>query len=203
MKTLVMKKKQIIEQVWEEDRIFLFIDLNNSSHLAEKLGNRSFSYLITQCIADIYPLIHKYKAQLYQIVGDEIVLSWTKSDCPITTPVAQLFFDFEKHLKKSAQKYQKYFGTIPTFKATAHLGKVAVSINHLVPDEPIYRGDVLNTCGGLFELCKTLDKSLVVTENFINHLDVPNDFQVEPLGRFLIKGKANFENVYSLKSSCR
>jgi len=200
MKTLAMEpqKATMNETVWEEDRIFLFIDLNNSTYLAEKLGNKLFSYLITQCVADIYPLLHQYKAQLYQIVGDEIVLTWRRSDCTDTAKVVQLFFDFEKRLLNATGSYRANYGLVPTFKATCHLGKVAVSGNIFSADEPVYRGDVLNTCGGLFKLCKALDKRLAVTEAFVKEIRKPTTLNIVPLGRYLIKGKQNYEAVYTI-----
>ena len=200
MKTLAMEpqKATMNETVWEEDRIFLFIDLNNSTYLAEKLGNKLFSYLITQCVADIYPLVHQYKAQLYQIVGDEIVLTWRRSDCTDTGKVVQLFFDFEKRLLNATGSYRTNYGLAPTFKATCHLGKVAVSGNIFSADEPVYRGDVLNTCGGLFKLCKALDKRLAVTEAFVKEIRKPTTLSIVPLGRYLIKGKQNYEAVYTI-----
>jgi adenylate cyclase len=200
MKTLAMETNRIItsEMVWEEERVFLFIDLNNSTYLAEKLGNKLFSYLITQCVAEIYPLVHQYKAQLYQIVGDEIVLTWLKSECSDVARVAQLFFDFEKKISNSAVNYRQCYGLLPTFKAACHLGKVAVSANIFAADEPVYRGDVLNTCGGLFKLCKALDKRMAVTEAFVNEMKTPAPFRVLPLGRYLIKGKQNYENIYTV-----
>ena len=198
MKALSMKKSHEIDEVWEEERIFLFIDLNNSTHLAEKLGNKLFSYLITQCVADIYPLIHQYKAQLYQIVGDEIVLSWTRQDCRNTANVLNLFFDFRDKLLLRSASYLNEFGHLPTFKATCHLGKVAVSSNIFNVDEPVYRGDVLNTCGGLLKLCKTLDQSLIATDDFVNSLDHPPYLIIQPLGRYMIKGKIKHENVYGM-----
>lgn len=202
MKTLSMKKSHDIDDVWEEERIFLFIDLNNSTYLAERLGNKLFSYLITQCVADIYPFIHQYKAQLYQIVGDEIVLSWARQDCRDTADVLNLFFDFRDKLLLRSVSYLREFGYAPKFKATCHLGKVAVSSNIFIADEPVYRGDVLNTCAGLLKLCKTMDQSAVITEDFVKALHPSqNELNIKSIGRYMIKGKLNHENVYSVNRS--
>jgi adenylate cyclase len=199
MNSLVSKKLHKMDEIWEEERIFLFIALNNSTYLTQKLGNKLFSYLITQCVADIYPIIHQYKAQLYQIAGDEIVLSWARQDCRNTGDVLNLFFDFRDKLLLRTAAYKKDFGNMPIFTATSHLGKVAVSSNIFRADEPVYRGDVLKTCGGLLKLCTALDKPIIVTEDFINSLSKSHDFTIQPLGRYLIKGKPDHENVYGVQ----
>jgi adenylate cyclase len=198
MKAASMKKSIEFNDVWEEERIFLFIDLNDSTFLAEKLGNKLFSYLITQCVADLYPLIHQYKASLYQIVGDEIVLCWAKQDCCDNADILNLFFDFSDKLLLRSSIYKEEFGHAPTFKATGNIGKVAVS-SSFNSNEPIYRGDVLNTCGGLLSLCKTLNKPLIVTESFINSLGTNHaSVNVQPIGRYLVKGKSKHENIFSI-----
>jgi adenylate cyclase len=199
LKVKESESNKVGEAVWEEDRIFLFIDLNNSTHLAEKLGNKLFSYLITQCVADIYPILHKYSARLYHIVGDEIVLSWLRAECKDTTDVVHLFFDFENQLRQSAEMYERTFGVVPIFKATCHLGKVAVSSDIFTADEPVYRGNVLNTCGGLFKLCRVLNKPMIVTEAFVNSINTPQYLNIQNLGRYLIKGKLNYENVFGVE----
>lgn len=60
----------------EEDRIFLFLDLNSSTVLAEELGHIRYSELSKCCLADLALSVKKYKATVYQYVGDEAVLSW-------------------------------------------------------------------------------------------------------------------------------
>ena len=59
-----------------EDRTFLFLDLKSSTGHAERLGYLIYSQMIKDCIDDINVLLNRYKAEVYQYVGDEIVLTW-------------------------------------------------------------------------------------------------------------------------------
>lgn len=61
----------------EEYRIFMFVDLNSSTIIAEKLGHLAYSNFIKDCFYDL-SVVHHYNAQIYQYVGDEAVLSWEK-----------------------------------------------------------------------------------------------------------------------------
>jgi adenylate cyclase len=61
----------------EEDRIFMFMDLKSSTTFAEKLGHIKYSQFIQDCFFDITDIITKYDAEIYQYVGDEVVLSWS------------------------------------------------------------------------------------------------------------------------------
>lgn len=59
-----------------ENRIFLFLDLKGSTTIAEKLGHVLYSRFIRSCFHDLTDLVVRYDAQIYQYVGDEVVLSW-------------------------------------------------------------------------------------------------------------------------------
>jgi len=60
----------------EEERIFIFLDLKSSTTHAEKLGHVKYSKLIRDCFLHINYISVKYRAEIYQYVVDEIVLSW-------------------------------------------------------------------------------------------------------------------------------
>lgn len=104
----------------EEDRIFLFLDLNSSTMLAEELGHIRYSELLKCCFADLALSVKKYKATVYQYVGDEAVLSWGGH---LPAEGVALFFDFENRLRKRASFYKNRFGRVPTFKASIHGGE--------------------------------------------------------------------------------
>lgn len=61
----------------EVDRIFCFIDLKNSTSIAEKLGHLKFALFLRDYYSDISEPLRKTAAQIYQYVGDGIVLSWS------------------------------------------------------------------------------------------------------------------------------
>ena len=63
----------------EEDRIILFIDLRNSTPIAEKLGNLDYFQFIRDFIFCISAGIMEHDGRIYQYVGDEIVAWWPSS----------------------------------------------------------------------------------------------------------------------------
>ena len=60
----------------EEERVFLFMDLKSSTLIAETLGHLKYSAFIRDSFMDINSILSKYNAQVYQYVGDEIVITW-------------------------------------------------------------------------------------------------------------------------------
>jgi adenylate cyclase len=60
----------------EEEHVFMFIDLQSSTQIAEELGHIKYSQLLQDCFNDL-GVTSKYYAQIYQYVGDEAVLTWS------------------------------------------------------------------------------------------------------------------------------
>jgi adenylate cyclase len=60
----------------QEERIFMFLDLKDSTTYAEKLGHIKYSQLIQDCFHELTDVVSLYKAEIYQYVGDEVVVSW-------------------------------------------------------------------------------------------------------------------------------
>ncbi|WP_228249474.1 hypothetical protein [Zunongwangia profunda] len=59
----------------EENRLFIFLDLKGSTHLAEELGHLKYSSFIQESIMEVNQVAKKFKAHIYQYVGDEIVIT--------------------------------------------------------------------------------------------------------------------------------
>ena len=60
----------------EVDRIFMFLDLSNSTSIAEKIGHIKFFNLLKDFFGDMTDAILNSQGEIYQYVGDEIVISW-------------------------------------------------------------------------------------------------------------------------------
>ena len=82
----------------EEARIFMFMDLKSSTTYAEKLGHIKYSQLIQDCFYDITEVVNKYDAQIYQYVGDEVVLSWKIKKGLINSNCIKIYFAYDKLL---------------------------------------------------------------------------------------------------------
>lgn len=71
----------------QEIRIFMFLDMKSSTTIAEKIGHVSYFELLKMYYADMTNPILETSGQIYQYVGDEIVVSWTKKRVFMTTTV--------------------------------------------------------------------------------------------------------------------
>jgi adenylate cyclase len=60
----------------EEERIFMFLDMKSSTSIAERLGHVRFYALLNELFNEISLPVLQTKAEIYQYIGDEVVLTW-------------------------------------------------------------------------------------------------------------------------------
>lgn len=144
----------------EEERAFLFMDLKSSTTIAESLGHLRYSAFIRDSFIDINKVLKLYDAEIYQYVGDEIVISWRIEAWLEKIACVQFFFACQQQFKSRSEYYLKAYGTIPVFKAGLHMGKVtAVEIGETKRDIA-YHGDTLNTAARIQSKCNEYGKML-------------------------------------------
>ena len=59
-----------------ERRIFMFADIKSATSIAETIGEQQYFNFLKQFFNDIAPAIIQTKGEVYQYVGDEVVLTW-------------------------------------------------------------------------------------------------------------------------------
>ncbi len=185
-----------------ENRIFMFLDLNDSTTIAEKLGHIIYSKLLQECFLDLNKLIPKSGAEIYQYVGDEAVLTWKikNYDENFMKPI-RLFYYFKRRLDRKAKYYQNKFGVIPEFKAGLNAGVVTVAEIGDIKREIAYHGDVVNTASRLRDACNEFGKKLLASTYVIRNINKTDLYNVNEIGEVNLKGKVNSIKVYSIEQS--
>lgn len=183
-----------------ENRIFMFLDLKNSTTIAEKLGHIIYSKLLQQCFLDLNQLIPLSGAQIYQYVGDEAVLTWKINhyESNFIKPI-QFYFAFKKKLEKKSKYYNSKYGVVPEFKAGVNAGVVTVAEIGSIKREIAYHGDVVNTASRLRSACNEFKKDLLSSEYLIRNIDEKYQYKIDEIGEVKLKGKENSIKVFSIE----
>ncbi|MFO7447236.1 MAG: adenylate/guanylate cyclase domain-containing protein [Ignavibacteriaceae bacterium] len=185
-----------------EERIFMFLDLNSATTIAEQLGLYKYSSLIQSVFSDVTGPILETKAEVYQYIGDEIVLTWKLAKGIKNNNCIELFFRIKEKIKSKERIYFRKYGVTPSFKAGLHCGEAIVTEVGDVKKGIVYHGDVLNTTARIREQCGELYKEFLVSDDLLQQLDFKNFYQVEKMGTFKLRGKENEIELYSvLKNS--
>ena len=180
-----------------ENRIFVFLDINNSTTIAEKLGHTKYFRLLRDFFSDITIPILANGGEIYQYIGDEIVLSWKN-----TSENKIRCFKFLRNayflLKRREAKYLKKYNVSPTFKAGIHSGEVTAGIIGIIKKDLTYSGDTLNTAARIRSKCHELESPFVVSSMFLDSFNTPFSYRVNEIGEIELKGKEEKEKLYSL-----
>ncbi len=184
-----------------EDRIFMFIDLKASTSIAEKLGHLKYSRLIQDCFYDVTDVVAKYKAEIYQYVGDEIVLTWELEKGIENDNCFKFFFEFKNKLELLSDYYKDKYGVVPVFKAGMNCGTITVAEVGEIKKEIAYHGDVLNTASRIQDQCNEYNKVLLISSNLYKKMPRTGVFRFDLIGEVLLKGKLNPVGVYSVEYS--
>ncbi len=183
----------------EEERIFMFMDLQSSTTIAEQLGHLRYSGFIRDSFMDINQVIKKYNAEIYQYVGDEIVLSWRMAEGLNDLACIRFYFACGEQFAKRAAYYENAYGRLPFFKAGLHGGKItAVEIGEIKRDIA-FHGDTINTAARIQGLCNTYNKSLLVSKGFTEEDGFASSFTATSLGLVSLKGKQEGVELVSVE----
>jgi adenylate cyclase len=185
----------------DEQRIFLFIDLKNSTSIAEKLGHNRYSQLLQNCYHDLTEYVINYKADIYQYVGDEVVLSWNEKQGLDSLNSIKLYYAYKNKLEKRKDYYLKKFDVLPEFKGGMDAGIVTVAEVGDLKREIAYHGDVLNTAARIQDKCREYGKDLLISENLAIKINNSNGFVKNYIGNVILKGKKKSVNIYSIELS--
>lgn len=154
----------------EEERIFMFLDLKDSTSIAEYLGHFKYSQFIQECFYDLNEIVPLYDAEIYQYVGDEAVLTWNFKKGLANNNCVSLYFSFQKKLYERSEFYKDKFGVVPIFKAGLHGGKLIIAEVGTIKKELAYHGDVINTAARIQSLCNDYGETLIASETIMHSL---------------------------------
>jgi adenylate cyclase len=180
-----------------EFRIFLFIDLKDSTTIAEKLGHIKYSRLLQAFFLDLNHVMSRYHGHIYQYVGDEAVITWRKPVGLKDLNCIRFYYAFRKRIERRSAYYLKRFELVPEFKAGIHMGEVTAAEVGINKKEIAYHGDVLNTASRIQQLCNEFGKPILATKTMVDYLP-RRDFNIQLLGEKRLKGKAKPEKIYSI-----
>lgn len=183
----------------ETERIFMFLDLKGSTTIAEKIGHIQYSRLIQDCFQDLY-VVQQYRAQVYQYVGDEAVLTWNKKAGSKNANCLRAYFAFTEKLSSRTKYYEEKYGVFPEFKAGLNIGKIVVAEVGQLKTEIAYHGDTINTAARIQGQCSLLGKNLLISEQLKEELSPSTKYKSTHVGDILLKGKSSKVNVFSIES---
>jgi len=183
----------------EEERIFMFLDMKSSTTIAESMGHTRYFKLLARYYADLSGPIVAFGGEIYQYVGDEIVVSWKTAAGLQNNNCIHCFFAMKDAIRQQAAFYQQAFGVLPGFKAGFHVGRVTTGEIGLVKKEIIFTGDTLNSTARIQELCNSYQTDLLLSGQLAERLLIMPSLRLVQLGNIELRGREEKITLYSLQ----
>lgn len=182
----------------EEERIFLFLDMYHSTAIAEALGHTRYFEFLQRYYNDLTDAIIRNEGEVYQYIGDEIVITWPRAKGLRNGQCMGCFFEMKKVLEEKEDSYLQEFGHMPKFKGGMHLGWVTTGEVGALKKEIVFTGDVLNTAARIQGLCKHYKTDFLISDVLVKALHTTKDWRFRELGMLVLKGRKEKVHIHAV-----
>jgi adenylate cyclase len=173
-----------------EERFFLFVDVVGSTGIAERLGPLSMHRFLNRVFSLAADPVADQHGEIYQYVGDEMVVTWTVAAGRIRARPVACFFAIEDALSVAAQGFERDFGVTPGLRGALHAGSVVTGEVGESKREIVFHGDVMNAAARLEQAARELGHKLLASEEARRLLLNVDRFGFGDLGPLALRGRA-------------
>ncbi len=182
-----------------EQRLFIYLDMTNSTAHAEQLGDYRFSCLIQDCFRLLADPVTDNEAEIYRYMGDAVLIHWPLEEGIKDQRCVNLYTEFNQILKWRGRFFKKKYGIVPQFKAAIHCGQVVTAVVGVQKKEISFFSDVLNTLARLQDQCGALNQKLLISAAAAVRLKQNPHLKMIDLGKVKLKGKQHSMQVFAVK----
>jgi adenylate cyclase len=183
-----------------EERIFMFLDLNNSTAIAAELGPLRFNDFKNDFFHDLAEPVLQTRGQIYQYVGDEAVVTWTAERGLRQGNCLRCVFLVSERIHEQKERYLARYGIVPEFKAGLHGGPVVTAEIGDIKKDIVHSGDTVNTAARVEAQCRPLERRVLVSEALLRQCPLPDELELEDMGKRELRGKVEAIHLYCVRA---
>jgi len=182
-----------------EERIFMFLDMKSSTTIAENIGHVKYFEMLREYYSDLTQSIIDHSGEIYQYVGDEIVISWKLKRGLLNNNFLKCFYSMKARIRSQEEKYRSNFDVLPDFKAGIHLGPVTAGEIGVIKKDIIYTGDVLNATARIQGLCNAHNEDLLISDQLRREITAAAEYRFRTLGNIELRGRNKEMELYAVQ----
>jgi class 3 adenylate cyclase len=110
-----------------QEKVLVFLDINNSTALAEQLGAVRTKSLVGKFLFDISKPITDHGGEIYLYKGDGLIALWDWRDALRGNRILRAIDAVFATIGRERGEYLEQFGVVPSFRIGVHGGEVVVS----------------------------------------------------------------------------
>jgi adenylate cyclase len=183
---------------FEQERVFMFLDLAGSTTIAERIGPVRYHSFLRAFLEDLEEPVLEHGGEVYQYVGDEVVITWPLADRRANGRCVACHFAIVDAIARSHRRYEARFGVVPAFRTGIHCGNVIAGEVGAHRKQIVFVGDVVNTASRVEAEARARGCDLVVSGALLAQVELPAGVQARPLGVVRPKGKEGQVELFEL-----
>jgi adenylate cyclase len=185
-----------------EQRVLLFIDMESSTAIAERLGEAGFFVFLNQFIGDITDPIVAQRGEIHKYVGDELIATWTLAAGIAEARCIRACFDALQALEARGAEYERKFGQAASFRAGLHCGPVVMGELGTVKLEIALLGDTMNAAARIQQACRYTGCRVLASAALVERIAaLPPGIANRSLGATRLRGKAAEIELFALEAT--
>ncbi|MGA2125519.1 MAG: adenylate/guanylate cyclase domain-containing protein [Xanthobacteraceae bacterium] len=184
-----------------EQRVFLIIDLKDSTAAAERLGEVGFHRLLNRFLGDLTGPIVTQKGEIHKYVGDEVIATWPLARGLKDARCLRACFGAIERLADLGPSYQREFGQRVDFRAGLHCGPVVVGEMGTVKKEIALIGDTMNTAARIVDACRDSGEPVIASAALLRQMALPPGIAARALEPIRLRGKRSPAELFALQAT--
>lgn len=162
-----------------ERRFFLFVDLVGSTALAERVGPLAAHRFLAAVFRRVAEAIAACGGDIYQYVGDEIVVTWLEKDGRQDARALRCFFEMRSALERDGTE----------LRAALHFGEVVAGEVGEERRAIVFHGDVMNAAARLENATREAECRFIVSEEALRAFAGIAPYRTRDLGPLALRGR--------------
>ena len=146
-----------------ENRVFMFLDMKDSTSLVTRLGALKTRELIGKLFYDISQPITDHGGDIYRYTGDGLVATWAYHDDQNLGFLVDVVDDVIQAVTDQSEHYLSHFDHQPQFRVGMHCGGIVVSEEGDLKRAIGYYGETIHIAARLEQEAKSSNRDVLLS----------------------------------------
>jgi adenylate cyclase len=170
-----------------QEKVLLFLDINNSTGLAEHLGAVQIKSLVGKFLFDISKPITDHGGEIYLYKGDGLIALWNWDEALRGNKILRAIDAVFAAVRREEMAYLREFGVVPRFRVGVHGGEVVVSEQGDTKRAIGVYGSTINIAARMEEAAKAHSVACAISGDVAQALS-DGEEKLLPIGDEQVKG---------------
>jgi adenylate cyclase len=181
-----------------QEKVLVFLDINNSTALAEELGAVRTKSLVGKFLFDISKPITDHGGEIYLYKGDGLIALWDWREAIRENRILRTIDAVFATIRRERNDYLEQFGVVPSFRIGVHGGEVVVSEQGDTKRAIGVYGSTINIAARMEEAAKGHNIACAISGDVADNLS-NEEGRLIPIGHERIRGSGVEMPIYEFR----